>query len=371
MRLVAREMVRHARRATVQVGAAEVFGAHHLARRRLHQRRAAQEDRAVAAHDHRLVRHRRHVRAARRARAEHDRDLADPLRRHAGLVVEDAAEVLSVGEDVRLPRQVGAARVDEVHAGQPVLRGDLLRAQVLLHRDRVVRPAFDRRVVGDDHHLPAGDHPDARDDAATRHLLRAVHLVAGEGGELEEGGARVDERLDPLPGEHLAAGGVKLRRALAAALRRARGDGAKPRDEAGHRGGVGLERGAPRVRRPVEARERGGEGAVRRERGRAHACWQKGGRGEARGDHPRRLGRVAEAAEESGGGGGCGAGGRVGRRRSRGRAGGAGGGERARRRRRRRSQATKSMARAAEDEDAVVGRREGRGAVVRRCGGWG
>ena len=50
---------------------------HHLAGRRLHQRRAAEEDRALVAHDDGLVAHRGHVGAAGRARAHHHGDLRD------------------------------------------------------------------------------------------------------------------------------------------------------------------------------------------------------------------------------------------------------------------------------------------------------
>ena len=106
-----------------------------------------------------------HVGAAGRARAHHDGDLRDALGRHARLVEEDAAEVLAVGEDLGLQRQERAARVDEVDARQPVLERDLLRAQVLLHRDRIVGAALDRRVVGDDQHLAARHAADAGDDA--------------------------------------------------------------------------------------------------------------------------------------------------------------------------------------------------------------
>ena len=82
-----------------------------------------------------------------------------PCGRHPRLVVEDPAEVLAVGEDLGLQRQERAARVDEVEARQPVLLGDLLRAQVLLDRQREVRAALDGRVVGDDHALAALDDP--------------------------------------------------------------------------------------------------------------------------------------------------------------------------------------------------------------------
>ncbi len=156
----------------MQLAAAELLGRDDLADRGLHQRRAAEEDRALVAHDHRLVAHRRHVRAAGRARAEHGGDLRDAGGRHPRLVVEDAPEVVAIREDLVLHRQERAAGVDEVDAGQPVLERDLLRAQVLLHGERVVRAALDGRVVADHHHVPPVHEPDARDDARRRAPLR-------------------------------------------------------------------------------------------------------------------------------------------------------------------------------------------------------
>ena len=134
VRVVVGEVIDDARLARVHVAAAERLGVDALAGRGLHQRRAAEEDRALLAHDDRLVAHRRHVGAARRARAHHDRELRDAARRHLRLVVEDAAEVLAVGEHVVLPRQERAARVDQVDARQAVLERDVLRAQVLAAR---------------------------------------------------------------------------------------------------------------------------------------------------------------------------------------------------------------------------------------------
>ena len=88
---------------------AEVLRAYHLAGRRLHQRRAAEEDGALVLHDDALVRHRRHIGAAGSAGAHHHGDLRNPQRRHIGLVVEDTAEMLAVGKHFRLRRQIGAA----------------------------------------------------------------------------------------------------------------------------------------------------------------------------------------------------------------------------------------------------------------------
>ncbi len=202
----------------VDVGAAELLGRHVLPGRRLHERRAADEDRPRAAHDHGLVRHRGHVRTAGGAGAHHDGDLRDALRRHPRLVEEDPTEVVAVGEDLGLQRQEGAAGVDEVDAREPVLLGDLLRAQVLLHGEREVRAALDGRVVRDDHALAALDDADAGDDPGARRVA-VVQLPGGERVQLEERGAGIDEPVDPLPGRQLPARAVPFRRLLAAAGR--------------------------------------------------------------------------------------------------------------------------------------------------------
>ena len=177
----------------VHVGAAELFGGDHFAGRRFHQRRAAEKDRALVAHDDGLVRHRRHIGAARRARAHHHRDLGDAGRRQRRLIVEDAAEMLAVGKHVGLVRQVGAAGIDQIDARQPVLARDLLGAQMLLHRHRIIGAALDGGIVADDDAFAAGDAADAGDDAgAVDGVL--VHAVGGERREFEERRAGIEQR---------------------------------------------------------------------------------------------------------------------------------------------------------------------------------
>ena len=105
MSIVFGEVVRHSRKACVDVGTAELFGGHLFAGRRLHERRTAEKNRTCAPDDDRFVRHRRHVRAARRARPHHHGDLPDALGGHARLIEEDAAEVFPIGEDVSLQRE--------------------------------------------------------------------------------------------------------------------------------------------------------------------------------------------------------------------------------------------------------------------------
>ena len=201
------EVVDHPGLAGVHVAAAEVLGGDDLAGRGLHQRRAAEEDRALVLDDHRLVGHRGDVGAAGGARAHHRGDLRDALRGEVGLVEEDPAEVLLVGEHVVLHRQERAAGVDEVDARQPVGPGHLLRAQVLLDRDRVVGAALDGGVVGDDHALAARDPADAGDDAGRGDGVAAVvvHPGRGQRAQLEERAAGVEQPVDPVAGQQLAA----------------------------------------------------------------------------------------------------------------------------------------------------------------------
>ncbi|GAA3303711.1 hypothetical protein GCM10020295_52980 [Streptomyces cinereospinus] len=207
MRVVLGEVVGDTGHARVHLAAAELLGGDDLAGGGLHQRGAAEKDRPLAAHDDGLVAHRRDVRPAGRAGAEDGGDLRDAGGRHPGLVVEDPPEVLPVREDLVLHRQEGAAGVDEVEAGQPVLQRDLLGAQVLLHRHRVVRPALDGRVVGDDDALPPAHPPDAGDDAGGGRLA-VVHPVGRERGQLQEGRAGVEQGVDPVTRQQFAARGV-------------------------------------------------------------------------------------------------------------------------------------------------------------------
>ena len=221
VRVVVREVVRDAGEARVDVAAPELLGRHVLARGRLHEGRAREEDRPLVLHDDGLVRHRGDVRAARRARAEDGRDLREARGAHARLVVEDAPEVVAVGEDLGLQREERAARVHEVDRREAVLERDLLRAEVLLDRDRVVGPALHGRVVRDDHDGAALDPADARHEAGPR-CGAVVETVPCERRDLEEGRVGVEESLEALAHRKLPARDVALPLFLASALARLR-----------------------------------------------------------------------------------------------------------------------------------------------------
>ena len=203
----------------MDVGASEVLGRHFLAGGGFDERRPAQEDRAPLDDDG-FIRHRRHIGAARGARSQDGGHLRDPFRRHACLVEEDAAEVIAIGEDLRLERQERPARIDEVDAGQAVLQRDVLRADVLLHRHREVGAALDRRVVRDDHHFAAGHAADPRDEPGAGRVP-VVHVVRGERRKLEKGRSGIEQPADPIAHRQLALGAVPLDVFRAASFARA------------------------------------------------------------------------------------------------------------------------------------------------------
>ena len=287
LQIVVGHVVGHAGDAGVHVGATQFLGRDHFTGGRLHQRRAAEEDRALLAHDHGLVAHRRHIGATGGAAAHHAGDLRNALRRQVGLVVEDAAEMVAVGEDFVLQRQERATGIDQVDARQVVLLGDLLRAQVLLHRHRVVGAALDRGVVGHDHAFHAADAADAGHHARGRHGV-FVHAMRGQRRDFQKGAAGVEQGVDAVAHQQLAARGVLGACRLVATQRGAREGGMQVVDHGLHGRAVAFKRFAARLQLAVQDGHRGGltgcAGTVRgrsacggspRCRRRFHTAWRR------------------------------------------------------------------------------------------------
>ena len=112
--------------------------------------------------------------------------------------------MFAVGKHVGPMRQVGAAGINEINARQQVLARDLLRAQVLLHRHRIVSAAFDRRIVADDHTLAAGYPPDAGDNTGAGNLV-LVDAVGRKRRQFKKRRACVDKRHHTVARQELAA----------------------------------------------------------------------------------------------------------------------------------------------------------------------
>lgn len=84
-----------------------------------------------------------------------------------------------------------------------VLFCHLLRPQVLLDRDRVVRATLDGAVVGNNDTGDALYDAHAGDDATSGDVGLRVQIVAGERRELHKGGTRIYQGCDTIPREHL------------------------------------------------------------------------------------------------------------------------------------------------------------------------
>jgi hypothetical protein len=135
------------------IGTAQRFGIHHLAGGSLHQRRAAEEDRALFAHDDAFITHCRHVGATRRTRAHHHRDLRDILCAHARLVVENPPEVFFIGEYLILQWQKCTAGIHQIDTRQVIFARHFLGAQMFFHCHRKVGATLHRGVIGQHHHF--------------------------------------------------------------------------------------------------------------------------------------------------------------------------------------------------------------------------
>lgn len=220
--------------------ATEFLGADLLACRRLDQRRTAEKDRTGATHDHHFVAHRRHIRTASGARPHNCGDLRDAFGGHTRLIVENPPEVIAVGEDLCLKRQEGAAAIDKIDAGEIILLSDLLSAQMLFDRQRIVRTALHRRIVGDDHHLAPGDAPDAGDDTGGRNRL-IIDLVRCQRPNFEKGGRRVEQAFNPFAHKQLAARCMALTRLQGTASARLRQPGAQIIEQHGIRFRISAE----------------------------------------------------------------------------------------------------------------------------------
>ncbi len=193
----------------MHIGAAQIFSSHHFPGRRFHQWRAGEEDGRLVAHHDGFVGHRRYISATCGTGAHHHGNLRNAHGAHVGLVEENSAEVFAVREHFILARQVGTAGIHQVDAWQAILLGDSLSTEVLFNGERVVAAAFYRGVVCNDHAFDALDSTDTGNHAGGSDVL-AIHLVGGQWRDLEKGRARVEEGVDAVTHQQLAASDMAL-----------------------------------------------------------------------------------------------------------------------------------------------------------------
>ena len=196
----------------MHLGAAERLVVGLLAGRHLHQRRAAEEHLGLLLDHHRVVGHARARRRRRRWSCRTPARWSAPCGRWRRVMSRN-----SLPPGMKISFWVGRSAPPDSTSetvGQPVLLGDLRGPEDLLDRPGVAGAALHGRVVRGDHALDALDHADAGDHAGAD---GEVGAPAGQRRQLEERRALVDEQLDPLAGQQLAAGVVALDVLLAAA----------------------------------------------------------------------------------------------------------------------------------------------------------
>ncbi len=139
----------------MHIRAAQGLRVDFLAGCRAHQRRTAQKHASLIAHDDSMIRHGRHVCAARGARSVYHCDLGNSLRGEPGLIEEYPSEMFAVGEYLVLFRQKRPAAFHQVDAGQGVVAGNFLRPQVFFDRQRIIRAALHGRIIRHHHAFAA------------------------------------------------------------------------------------------------------------------------------------------------------------------------------------------------------------------------
>lgn len=202
----------------MQITAAKILSRYFLARGCFDQWWARQENRALLLDDDIFITHRRNIRPARRARTHHRRDLRNATARQIRRVVENSAEVVTVRKDIRLVEQHRPARINEVDTRQVVVGGDLLGAEMLLHRHRVIRATRNSRVIGHHETLPAFHQPNACNDTRCGDLA-LVHVMRSQRRDLQKRRARIEQLINTLPWQDLATRRMAFTRLFRATLR--------------------------------------------------------------------------------------------------------------------------------------------------------
>ena len=95
---------------------------------------------------------------------------------------------------------------------------DLLRAEMLLHRHRIVGAALYRRIVADHHDEPPRDAANSCNDAGAMDRF-SIHAVSGERRKFQKRRGGVDQVRDTLARQELSARAMALARPLRPAPR--------------------------------------------------------------------------------------------------------------------------------------------------------
>ena len=134
------------------------------------------------------------------------------------MIEKNSPEVVFVRKDLVLIGQISAAGIDQVDAGEVVLAGNVLCAQVFFDADRVIGAALHRGVVGNNDTLHTLDAPDAGDDSCTGYSVFVIHGVRCKLGKLKKGRARINQHIHTFSGKQFASSLMTCLIALSSAL---------------------------------------------------------------------------------------------------------------------------------------------------------
>ena len=148
--------------------------------------------------------------------------------------------MLAIWEDFGLKRQVRTAGVHQVQTGQAVVDRHLLRAKVLLDRERVVGAALHRRIVGDDEHLALRYPADAGHQPCAGRVV-VVDAVRRQRRQLEERRAAIEQLLETFADQEFPLVPMAADGALVAAFAHSLQPGAEVGDQPLHVGAIGTE----------------------------------------------------------------------------------------------------------------------------------
>ena len=156
-------------------------------------------------HDQGFITHDRKIGPACHTAAHDGGNLWYAHRTHNGIIPENAAEVLFVGEDFVLHGQENACRINQVYNGDAVFHGNFLGPEILFCRNRKPGSCLYGSVVGNNHAgLPADPGRSGNYTPCRTSALLIVHLIARPQTDFIERAPLVDERMNALPGCHLS-----------------------------------------------------------------------------------------------------------------------------------------------------------------------
>ena len=166
-----------------------------------------------------MITHHRKIRAAGNAHSHNGRDLRNAHGAHDRIVAKNAAEIVSVGENIFLQWQEDACRVDEINGGDVILDSDILRANDFFRGHGKKCTGFHRGIIRDNHERAAANFGEAGNRARARRATPLfVHFERRVDAKLEEVRVGISQFRDTLAGRQAALFVLRLDRFRSATL---------------------------------------------------------------------------------------------------------------------------------------------------------